>query len=327
MVIYHGPLIGCSATAEELRDEVQKVARTNLTVMIRGERGTGKDLVAGEIHLKSNRAGSFIRVNCAGLPEELVETELFGCEKGAYTGAEARRGKFEQAHGGTIFLDEVGELSAKAQPKLLHVTETLAVDRVGGQRSIPVDFRLIVATNRNLEEMVRQGKFREDLYDRLNMDIIRVPALRERMEDIPLLAEYFRDRYANEAKRVVTHGSQQVLDLFQQYLWPGNVRELQNTIRRAVYRGRTEAIRVEDLPFDFAQRTAAPRVKLGNYHEMMQKHSRELIVGALTHCDGDRARAASLLGLSRSQLYRLVKMHNLDDDMSDNRSQESGWMP
>src|SRR5438093_4475074 len=267
MVIYHGPLIGCSATAEELRDEVQKVARTNLTVMIRGERGTGKDLVAGEIHLKSNRAGSFIRVNCVGLPEELVETELFGCEKGAYTGAEARKGKFEQAHGGTIFLDEVGELSMKIQPKLLHVTETLAVDRIGGRKPIPLDFRLIVATNRNLEEMVRQGKFRDDLYDRLNVVSICVPPLRERMDDIPLLVDYFISDCAGEARRMVTGAAPQVLDLFQQYSWPGNIRELRNIVKRCVFTGRTESIPQEDLSFDFAQRLASPPVNLGNYDE------------------------------------------------------------
>ena len=326
MLNYHGPLIGCSVRAEELRNAVQRIACTNLTVMIRGERGTGKDLVAGEIHRKSNRAGPFVRVNCAGLPDELVETELFGCEKGAYTGAtQSRAGKFEQAHQGTIFLDEIGELTSRAQPKLLHVTETLAVDRVGGQRSIPVDFRLLVATNRDLEEMVWQGRFREDLYDRLKMDVIRVPPLRERMDDIPLLADYFRDRYANESKRPVRTIAPQVIDKFQQHLWPGNIRELQNIIRRAVYTCLTGTIRVDNLPFDFAQRTAGPPVKLGNYHERMQACSRELIVAALTHCHGDRTKAAGLLGLSRSHFHRLIKTHNLDDDADDNGSRES-WL-
>ena len=186
------PIIGCSAPAEKLRGEIDEVACTDLVVMIRGERGTGKDVVAREIHRKSQRAGgSFIRVNCGALPEELVESELFGCSKGAYTGAVDRPGKFELAHGGTIFLDEVGELSRKAQPKLLNVTETNTVDRIGGRTPIPVDFRLIVATNRNLEEMVQQGTFRDDLYDRLNMISIYVPPLRERLEDIPLLVDYF----------------------------------------------------------------------------------------------------------------------------------------
>ena len=197
----HGPpIIGCSAPAEKLRGEVEQIACTDLTVMIRGEKGTGKDVVAREIYRRSNRAaGAFVRVNCASIPDELAESELFGCEKGAFTGAESRPGKFEQANGGTIFLDEVGELSMKIQPKLLHVTETLAMDRIGGRKPIPVDFRLIVATNRNLEEMVRQGKFRDDLYDRLNVVSICVPPLRARMEDIPLLVDYFISDCAGEA--------------------------------------------------------------------------------------------------------------------------------
>jgi len=235
MMNHHNPpMIGCSTPMEKLRGEIDQVAGMDLTVMIRGERGTGKDVVAREIHLKSKRAagGPFIRVNCGALPEELVETELFGCSKGAYTGAEDRPGKFELAHGGTIFLDEVGELSRKAQPKLLHVTETLTVDRIGGRTPIPVDFRLIVATNRNLEEMVRQGTFRDDLYDRLNMFSIWVPPLRARLEDIPLLVDYFISDCVGQAKRLVTAAPQQVLDLFQQYSRPGNIRELRNVVKR-----------------------------------------------------------------------------------------------
>ena len=168
MVNHHvRPLIGWSDTMEDLRADIMKTAPTDLTVMIRGERGTGKELVARDIHLKSKRAtGPFVRVNCASLPETLVETELFGCEKGAYTGAEFRKGRFEQAHGGTLLLDEIGEISMAAQPKLLRVLETREVDRVGGQRPAPVDFRLIVSTNRDLEEMARTHRFREDLYDR-----------------------------------------------------------------------------------------------------------------------------------------------------------------
>jgi transcriptional regulator with PAS, ATPase and Fis domain len=256
-------------------------------------------------------------VNCAGLPDTLVETELFGCEKGAFTGAEFRKGRFEQAHRGTLRLDEVGELSILAQPKLLRVIETREVDRVGGQRPIPVDFRLIVSTNRDLEEMTRTHKFREDLYDRLNMDAIHLPPLRQRRDDIPTLAEYFIGVYAPERQRVVTGISQQVLDLFLRYLWPGNVRELENVIRRAVFRGRTELIRVEDLPFDFVQKITAPRVKLGNYHELMQAYSRELVSASLTECGGNRPRAASVLGLSQSQFYKLVKAHRLNGEASD----------
>jgi transcriptional regulator with PAS, ATPase and Fis domain len=323
---YHGPIIGCSAKAEQLREDVRNIACTGLTVMILGERGTGKDQVANEIHLKSNRPGPFIRVNCASLPEELVESELFGSEKGGFTGAESRKGKFELADRGTIFLDELAELSRKAQPKLLHVSDTKTIERVGGQRTIEVDFRLIVATNGNLEEMIRHGKFRPDLYDRLSIDTIRVPPLRERMEDIPLLADYFRGRYADESKKRVTEISQEVLELFQQYLWPGNIRELQNIIRRAVYKSRSDTIGLDDLGFDFAKKTAEPAIMLGDYAELMQAYSRQLVVTALDRSGGNVTKAAKLLNLSRSQVHRLIKLHRLDGRSTDNGKEGADWI-
>jgi len=219
------PLIGWSERVQNLRADILTIAPTDLTVMIQGERGTGKELVVREIHLQSDRAnGRFVKVNCASLPETLAETEVFGCERGAFTGAESRKGRFEQAHGGTLLLDEIGELPLTVQAKFLRVVESREVDRVGEQRSIPVNFRLIVATNRDLKEMARTQKFREDLYDRLNMDLIRTPPLRERLDDIPLRAEYFIGAYVPKAKRIVTGVSQQVLDMFQKYLWPGNIR-------------------------------------------------------------------------------------------------------
>src|SRR5438094_9831587 len=179
-------LIGWGKKMEAMRMEIEKTARTNMSVLIRGESGTGKELVAREIHLKSNRAtGPFISVNCAALPETLIESELFGCARGAYTGAVDRKGRFELAHGGTLFLDEIGELSMTAQPKLLRVLETRVVDRIGGQRPVRADFRLIAATNQNLEEMIRTSRFRADLHERLKMDVIWVPPLRDRFEDIP----------------------------------------------------------------------------------------------------------------------------------------------
>ena len=315
------PLIGWSDGMEELRVKIETTAPTNLTVMVRGERGTGKELVAREIHMKSNRSlGPFVRVNCASLPETLVESELFGCEKGAFTGAERRAGRFEQAHNGTLLLDEIGELSVLAQPKLLRVLETHEVDRVGGQKPVNVDFRLIVSTNRDLEEMARTGKFREDLYDRLAMDSIRIPPLRERLSDIPFLADYFIGVHVAEAKRLVTGVAQHVLDLFQKYLWPGNIRELENVIRRAVFKGRTELINMEDLPDNFAQNVTAPPLKFGNYHDQMRAHSHQLLLAALTRCQGNRSKAAKLLGLSRTKFYRLVKLHGLDDGRADNGS-------
>jgi transcriptional regulator with PAS, ATPase and Fis domain len=296
-----------------LRDEIAKIAPTRLTVMIRGERGTGKELVAQEIHLRSDRAsGPFISVNCAGLQDSLIESELFGCEKGAFTGAVFRKGKFELAHGGTLFLDEVAELSMIAQPKLLRVLSTREVDRVGGRQPIPSDFRLVVATNQNLEEMADHGKFRQDLYDRLNMDCIRVPPLRERPEDISTLADYFIGHYISQARRPVSGVSEQVLDMFRTYWWPGNVRELESIIHRAVFVGRTELIRAEDLSNDFVEKRAAGPVKVGNYHELMQKHSRQLVINALAQCGDSRLKAAALLGLSRSNFYSLLEQHGLN---------------
>jgi transcriptional regulator with PAS, ATPase and Fis domain len=321
------PLMGWSDGMEELRGEIDSTARTNMPVMILGERGTGKELVAREIHMRSNRSsGPYVRVNCASLPETLVESELFGCEKSAFTGAERRQGRFEQAHRGTLLLDEIGELSLLAQPKLLRVLETHEVDRVGGQKPVEVDFRLIVSTNRNLEEMARSGKFREDLYDRLNVDIIRIPPLRERLSDIPCLADYFIGVYVSEAKRAVTGVAGDVLDLFQRYVWPGNIRELENVIRRAVFKGRTELIKMEDLPDNFAQNAVASALKPGNYHEQMRAHSHQLLLAALTHCQGNRTKAAKLLGLSRTKFYRLAKLHGLDGGRDGNAGEETEWL-
>src|SRR3989441_4763080 len=186
---------------------------------------------------------------------------------------------------------DIHERGEKAQPKLLHVTETLTVDRIGGRRPIPVDFRLIVATNRNLEEMVRQGTFRDDLYHRLNMFSIWVPPLRARLEDIPLLVDYFISDCVGQAKRLVTVAAQQVLDLFQQYSWPGNIRELRNVVKRGVFTGKTEWIRQEDLPFDFAQRLATPLSKLADHDEQLRELSHQLFVADLKQCHGNRSRS------------------------------------
>lgn len=323
---YCRPLIGCTPRMEQLRRDVALVAATNLTVMIQGEPGTGKDVVAQNIHTQSNRAGGpFVKVNCAALPDDLIESELFGSERGAFTGAMFRKGKFELAHRGTIFLDEVGELAMRAQAKLLQVAETQAIDRLGGQGPIPVDFRLVVATNRDIKKMIREGTFRRDLDDRLTMDRICVPPLRERLDDIPLLVEYFINEFVAQRQRLVTGASQQVLDLFLQYSWPGNVRELQNVIRNAVWKGQSELIRREDLPFDFAQSLAATPLKIGNHDETIKAVSRQLIVGALAQCGDNRTQAMKVLCLSRKRFYKYLKMHGLDGEPP-NGSQETDWI-
>jgi transcriptional regulator with PAS, ATPase and Fis domain len=320
------PLIGWSDAMERLRSEIQRTAPTNMTVMIRGERGTGKELVAREIHLKSTRSdGPFVGVNCAVLPENLVDTELFGCEKGAFTGAEFRKGRFEQANNGTLFLDEVGELSLMAQAKLLRVLETREVDRIGGQRPVPVNLRIIAATNRNLEQMSRSQKFRDDLYDRLNMDYIRTPALRDRMADIPALVNYFVDQYRAEANRQVTGASEAVLSLFATHSWPGNIRELENVTRRAVLAGRTDRIEVDDLPMDFPQDNCDAALTHGTFQQQMHEHSRRVVEAALQQAAGHRINAAKRLGISRAQIYRLLRLHGLGGEAKEPPQPGESW--
>jgi transcriptional regulator with PAS, ATPase and Fis domain len=306
---------------EDLRVEIDRTALMDLTVMIFGERGTGKEIAAQRMHLKSSRAnGPFIRVNCASFPDTLIDTELFGCERGAFTGAESRKGKFELAEGGTLLLDEIGELSMLAQPKLLRVLQEREVDRMGGKHPIPVNFRLITATNKSLREMARKGLFREDLLDRLSQDAIRIPPLRERLEDIPTLCDYFIGEFVPIAKRPVIGVSAQVLDLFQSYSWPGNVRELENVIRRGVFKGKSEEIRVDDLGFEFLQGIASARVELGEHDQLVQACSRQLFVAALSQCRDNKTKAMKLLGMERTRFYRLLDNHGLLNKSSNNGS-------
>jgi len=320
------PIIGCSEPAEKLRNNIDQVAQTNMTVMIRGEKGTGKDVVANEIHRKSKRAGGpFIKVNCGALPRDLVESELFGVAKGAFTNAVERPGKFELAHGGTIFLDEIGELDEKAQPKLLQVTESFTVDRLGGRLPIPVDFRLIVATNRNLEQMTEQGTFRDDLYDRLNMYSILVPPLRARKDDIPLLVDYFIGDCLGQAQRMVEGATPEALDILQEYWWPGNVRELRSVVSRVVFTGKNDWICEEDLDF-LSPKMCRPVVKGGSYHDQMTAFSRQIIVWALQESEGNRTKAAKLLGLTRTKFYRLLDLHGLGDEPPRNGQGEKDWL-
>jgi transcriptional regulator with GAF, ATPase, and Fis domain len=308
-------LLGISEAIEELRKTINLVAPADLGVLIQGETGTGKELVARAIHDSSRRArGPLIDVNCASLPESLAEAELFGHEKGAFTGADRpRKGHFEQAHGGTLFLDEVGELSPQLQPKLLRVLELREVRRIGGAYSVAVDFRLIMATHRNLEDMVRTGKFREDLYHRMNVCSIRTPALRDRTDDILLLAHHFAGQYARETDRAVRCFSADVLNLFLGYPWPGNVRELQNVVRQTVLTSKKDIVEVADLPFEFLRKTVAANVKLGIYHHTMKDVSRRLCVYAITAARGSWRQAARLLGIPRSTFHRIAKSAGLED--------------
>ena len=229
-------IVGSSEPLRRVLSQVAKVAPTDSTVLILGETGTGKELIARAIHKRSNRSGrAFIRVNCAAIPPSLIASELFGHEKGAFTGAMQRRvGRFESADSGTIFLDEVGDLPPETQIALLRVLQEREFERVGGSQTVPVDVRVLAATNADLSAAVAEGTFRQDLFYRLNVFPIRIPALRERVDDIPLLVEYLIDRYAQAAGKKIKNINKGTLDLFQNYDWPGNVRELQNVIERAV---------------------------------------------------------------------------------------------
>ena len=241
-------IVGTSAALQAVLSRVSKVAPTDSTVLITGETGTGKELVARAIHKRSQRSSrAFVSVNCAAIPRDLIASELFGHEKGAFTGATQRRlGRFELAEGGTIFLDEVGELPAETQIALLRVLQEHEFERVGGTRSIRTDVRVIAATNRDLQAAIAAGTFRSDLFYRLNVFPIEIPPLRERREDIPLLVEYFIDRYARKAGKSIRRVNKKSLDLLQSYPWPGNIRELQNVIERSVIVCETENFSVDE---------------------------------------------------------------------------------
>src|ERR1044071_1582237 len=259
-----GALLGNSESMNRVRSMIEKVAETDATVLVRGESGTGKELVARELHERSShrRRGSFVAVNCAALPSELIESELFGHEKGAFTGAAARRrGKFEQADGGTLFLDEIGDMSANVQAKLLRALEERRIERLGGNESIPVDVRIVSATHRPLEQEIANGNFRADLFYRLRVVTIDIPPLRERREDIPVLAETFLRIAAERYNLPLRQVGQSALRRLVDYDWPGNVRELKNTIDRAAIMAEGEERRSQDLPDEITpgvQRRTAP---------------------------------------------------------------------
>ena len=241
-------IVGNSPALQKVLNRVAKVAPTDSTVLITGETGTGKELIARAIHKTSKRSGrAFVSVNCAAIPQELIASELFGHERGAFTGATARRlGRFELAQGGTIFLDEIGELSPETQVALLRVLQEREFERVGGNRSIRANVRVIVATNLDLQAAIAAGTFREDLFYRLNVFPLEIPPLRQRREDIPMLVEYFIDRYAREAGKDIRSVSRETLDSFQSYPWPGNIRELRNVIERSIILCDTENFSVDE---------------------------------------------------------------------------------
>ena len=305
-------MVGESARIREVYQFIAKVAPADSTVLIRGESGTGKELVARAIHSNSSRTDkAFVAINCAALTETLLESELFGHEKGAFTGAIAqKRGKLETAEGGTVFLDEVGELAPGLQAKLLRVLQERQFERVGGTHSIKVDIRLIAATNRNLESAIQERGFRQDLYYRLNVLAVTMPPLRERREDIPLLARYFTIRTSKNSAGPVKGISMEACKCLVDYDWPGNVRELENAIERAVVLGTTELIMPEDLPEVVLEKKPIPGVQVTEYHQAVKETKRQLVLKAFDDAGGSYAKAARILGMHPNNLHRLIR--NLD---------------
>lgn len=302
-------ITGDSVAMRQAVDSARRAASSRSTVLLLGESGTGKEVIARAIHGWSGRKDEpFIAINCAGLSRELLESELFGHEKGAFTGAhQLKRGKIELAHGGTVFLDEVGDTAPELQARLLRFLQEYRFERVGGTRSIEVDVRIIVATNRDLEQAVRQGGFREDLYYRINVVAIRLPPLRERKGDIPTLAQYFLRRFATETKKTFTGIAEDALARLIAHDWPGNVRELANAIERAVVLGRGPGVTAHDLPANLVSARSAAAPETPSYHAALDACKREVIVAALAKTGGNRAAAAKVLGLQRTYLSRLIR--------------------
>ncbi len=326
-------IVGESKRMADVYATIQLVSQTRATVMLRGESGTGKELVAHAIHYSSSRAdGPFIKVSCAALPETLLESELFGYEKGAFTGAAAsKKGRFELAHGGTLFLDEIGDIPPSTQIKLLRVLQEKEFERVGGTETLHVDLRLITATNKDLEKEVRENRFREDLYYRLNVVPIFLPALRERREDIPLLVSHFLEKANRENDKDICNISEEAMDYLMNYSWPGNVRELENAVERAVVLCQGDTLTPALLPIPADKKTPAlagfnppqPFSSLlpesfdspaSNLPEAVQNIEKNMIQKAMKQTAGNQRKAAKLLGITERMLGYKLKLYHMKDD-------------
>ncbi|NVI99218.1 sigma-54-dependent Fis family transcriptional regulator [Myxococcus sp. AM009] len=310
-------MVGQSPAFRAMLDTIRQAAPSTATVLLLGESGTGKELAARSVHEFSQRVrGPFVAVNCGALPENILEAELFGVERGAFTGAVARReGRFERAHGGTLFLDEVGEMPLPAQVKLLRALAEGEIERLGGTQTVKVDVRLVAATNKDLQKEVAEGRFREDLYYRLNVVELRVPALASRREDIPLLADAFLRRFAAKNGKVLRGFSQEALGVLENYAWPGNVRELEHAVERAVVLARGEVLEASDLP------EAVRKGPLGSAGQLvipigtpMEEIERRVIHETLRHTRGDKTLAARLLGIAARTIYRKLEREQSTGD-------------
>ena len=307
-------IIGNSKSMQNVFDMIAYVSKSDATVLIRGESGTGKELVAHAIHYNSHRSAKpFIKVNCAALPETVIESELFGHEKGAFTSAIAtRKGRFELANGGTIFLDEIGDLSPSTQVKLLRVLQEKEFERVGGNDTIRTNVRVIAATNRNLEELMEQNQFREDLYYRLNVFPIHIPPLRERRSDVLLLADHFIEKYAEQNLKTVRRISTPAIDLLSNFHWPGYVRELENCVERAVLLSTDEVIHSHHLPPSLQSAESTGTRLQQSLEEALDNLEAELLQDALKSAKGNMAKAARMLGLTERKMGLRVKKYDID---------------
>ena len=307
-------MIGNSAKMKNIIETIEQVAPTRTTVLITGESGTGKELVAQAIHQCSGRTGKFVPVHCSALPDNLIESELFGHERGAFTGAvEMRKGRFELAEGGTIFLDEIGEIPLHIQVKLLRVLESRSFERIGGSETIVTDARVVAATNRDLKKMVEEGTFREDLFYRLDVVSLEIPPLRERKEDIPLLVKHYLDVFNKENGKDIGITETAMASLCA-YAWPGNIRELRNCVERMVVLCRGKMIELENVPVDVREGVTPGIAKtvLAQPSCDLECNEKMLIERALNECKGNRTKAAEKLGISRRTLHRKLHTYNLE---------------
>ena len=306
-----------SPKMEKILSTTSRVAKSNSTVLVRGETGTGKELIARALHYSSNRQNKpLITVNCAALSENLLESELFGHEKGSFTGASSQRiGRFEQADGGTLFIDEIGDISLQTQVKLLRALQFGEFERIGGTKTIKVDVRVVTATNRNLEELIETGEFRQDLYYRINVIAINLPALRERKEDIPILIKHFIDKYAKENGKAVTDISKEAHNQLMHYNYPGNIRELENIIESAIVMSREEVITINDFTSDLIISTEAtalnPHNFINSYEEKLKAFETTMINDVLVLKNGNQSQAANMLGMTERHFRSRMQKYNI----------------
>ena len=305
---------GNSSKMYEVFSLIESVATTDATVLIRGESGVGKELVADAIHYNSLRKGKpFIKVNCAALPESLIESELFGHEKGSFTGATVQRiGRFEAANGGTIFLDEFGDIPASTQVKLLRVLQEREIERVGSTKPIKVDVRILCATNRNLEDLISKDQFREDLYYRINVFPVYIPSLRDRINDIPVLTDFFIDKFNKRHGKNIKRITASAIDTLMVYHWPGNIRELENCIERACILSSDQVIRTHNLPASLQTAASTETMQSGTLDTILDKMEKQIIMDALISCKGNSAKASEHLGITERMMGIRIKKYDID---------------